>query len=224
MTTSVLSYVSMEHARQEVKRLQVAKQERQDREVQDAARALDFALRQENNTNFEYGITEETIRANMAMGDGRTASGDRFEVTSRRTERLFGLDQERIAIVGSDDPLTRQQVNEAGSGADISRLPEELQQGNTSIAIVDTSAIRTQQIKKTRDRMETMAGQIYLFFGNNLRFPTESEYEKLAEKLPNTNVWGTPFIYSRISEDRATLEFTTPWHYNQVIELDMRKQ
>ncbi len=224
MTTTVLSYVSMEYARQKVLKLQAAKQERQALEVQDAAKALEFSLRREDAANFEYGTTEEDIRRNMAMGNARMDSGDRFEVTSRRTEKLFGLEQERIAIAATDDPLTRQRMNAATSGQDISQLPEALQQGNTAIAIVDTSAIRTQQIKKTRDRMETMAGQMYLFFGNNLRFPSDSEYEKLAEKLPSSNVWGTPFIYTRISEERATLEFTTPWHYTQTIELDMRKQ
>ncbi len=216
MAISVFSVLSLQWAKKDLVLMEKAKLARQQAEADDLAKAVEFALMVEDESSFGDDLTIERLRKYAARSQGFTGGKENAKVIHRNSETRFDIQNEKIAIAITDDALTHTDLNR--------RIGDELldiAEGKQAIAVVDTSAIRTRQIDRSKRNMESMAEQVYQFYAAQFRFPRISEYAALANIIRLKDVWGNEFLYTYQNDSEATLEFTSPWNYTYTMKLNL---
>lgn len=214
----IFSTLVMYWAKQDLLRLEQLQAERAKAEAEDIAKALEFALLTETDATYSDDLSLNRARQYTNYSDGKTRGGEDILLTERLGDSSFEQQHSKVAITASDDIFLRSDMNRKGSADDLARLTPGKDQ---AVVVFSSEKIRTQQIARSRQNMDTMAEQIYQFYGAQLRFPTASEYDSLNDKLGIRDVWGRPFDYQLIDTDKARLEFVTPWGYSQTLDLNL---
>lgn len=222
MGMTIFSAMSLKWAQQELAEARLRQAESQKRNAQDIASALEFATLTETAETYSDQYDLDRARQYTTRTTGQTRGGQDYLVVARESdESRVGKSTQVVAITGSDDTLRRSEVYRTLDADKLQDIAGE-QQTLDPVVAFDTGAIRTRQVMVSQQKMESMGEQIYAFYAANLRMPTRSEYDELAEKLTIRDAWGTPFHYSQLDEDRARLEFTTPWGYTQPLNLNLK--
>lgn len=214
----IFSTLVMYWAKQDLLRLEQLQAERAKAEAEDIAKALEFALLTETDATYSNDLSLNRARQFTNLSDGKTRGGEDILLTERLGDSRFEQQHSKVAITASDDIFLRSDIHRQGSADDLARLTPG---DNQAVVVFDSEKIRTQQVARSRQNMDTMAEQVYQFYGAQLRFPTAAEFETLSNKLGLRDVWGRPFDYQLLDTDRARLEFVTPWGYTQTLDLNL---
>jgi hypothetical protein len=222
MGMSVFSALSMQWAKQELTRYQELQADRAKTNAEEVAKGLEFAILTENEQS--YSDTYDLERASAySAAQTRTRGGQEYMLAARDSEReQFGQKATSVAIVGTDDTLVRSQVYRTETEE---HILDKTVGGRNDVAVYDTSLARNQQVMTSNSRMESMAERLYTFYAAKFRFPTDSEYQSLLEKVGVRDAWGQDFDYTPEKDgQKATLSFTTPWQYTQTMILSLKDE
>ncbi|MFZ2620122.1 MAG: hypothetical protein WAX89_04545 [Alphaproteobacteria bacterium] len=222
MAVSVFSVLAMQWAKRDLARMEERRAERIRLEAQDMAKAVELSIRSETGRTFSQDFDHARLRQHTTLTQGKTLGKEEFGVTTRDSTVSFDLENQKVAIVATDDPLTRSAINRNANADDLANM--DTGQNSLPIVVVDTNAIRQKQMLDSEQRLNDMAGLIFDFYAAHLKMPTEDQYDELAKVLNATDVWGGPFSYSHLNDDEATLEFTTPWQYTRTIKLNLKEE
>lgn len=222
MGMSVFSALSMQWAKQEMERYQAQQAERAKKDAQDVAKAMDFAIRTENATDYSEDYTLERART-FSNTSAKTLGDQDFMLKAVRDDdrKAYGESARTVAIAGSDDTLVRSAIYRSGNAEDLSRVAPGTR--SQPVVLYDTSLARDRQIRTSNTRMEALAEQVYAFYAGHQRFPTDDEFTSLSSRLAIHDVWGQDFGYT-VEKDGQTgmLSFTTPWNYTQNLKLSLK--
>lgn len=220
MGIMVLSVISARLAQKDLVTLQARQAERAKRQAEDTVKALEFSALTETRQTYSEEFTLDRAKANMARATGTTRGGQEYILNAKQDEQggAFGSTDTKVAVTASDDTLLRAKVYQTGSADGIAKLGDK---PNQPVAVLDTGGIRQRQVLTSQRSMEALAEQVYAFYAGHMRFPTSSEFNDLQAKFPYVDAWGGTFDYTPISDEKATLEFTTPWNYTQTMPLSL---
>lgn len=222
MGMSVFSALSLQWAKQELVRYQELQIQRAKTNAEEVAKGLEFSILAENEQSYSDTYDLERARAYSAA-QARTRGGQDYMFAARDSEReQFGQKATAVAIVGTDDTLVRSQVYRTETEG---HVLDKSVSGRPDVAVYDTSLARNQQVMTSNARMEAMAERLYTFYAAKFRFPTDSEYQSLLDRVGVRDAWGQDFDYTPDkSGQKATLSFTTPWQYTQTMILSLKDE
>ncbi|MCP5405448.1 MAG: hypothetical protein H6922_04410 [Pseudomonadaceae bacterium] len=216
---SVFSVMSQKWAMQELAEVQARKAARAQAQAEDIAGALAFATLTETRGTYSEDYSLERARQYASRSSGKTSGGQDFLVVGRQeNNETFGKRDQRVAVAASDDTLLRAKVYNSDDRG-LAALAS-----SSSVALLDTGAVRARQVQTSNKAMEGMAEQVYAFYAAHMRFPDSGEFDELAQRFPYVDAWGGKFDYTYINDGEARLEFVTPWNYTQSIKLSLQDE
>lgn len=221
MGMTIFSAFSLKWAQRELVETQERQAQRANREAEDVVKALEFAAMVETRDTYSDSFNLDRARRYTNLTSGRTRGGQDFIVVQQedKNREVFGEASQRVAITASDDTLLRSKVYRTAGPEGIAKLGDD-----GGVATMDTSGVRQRQILTSVRSMESLAEQVYAFYGGNSRFPNLNEFDVLRRQLSFTDAWGAPFAYTYINNDEARLEFTTPWNYTHSLKLTLKEE
>ncbi|MDD9911615.1 MAG: hypothetical protein OXQ96_01035, partial [Alphaproteobacteria bacterium] len=209
MAIGIFSTLAMHWAKKDLIRIQEERAERVKAEAEDIAKAVEFTIMTETASTFGQDFNIDELRQHTGRSQGKTRGQQDIQLIARDSETVFDLTNQRIAIAATDDPLAQTELRDTPDAKGLARAAKD---GLDPVIIVDTGAIRKNQVAKSVQRLEQMAEQVYQFYAANFRFPTESEYDQLQDALKIKDIWGNDFYYTYRNDEEALLEFTSPWN------------
>ncbi|NBX86468.1 MAG: hypothetical protein EBQ80_04430 [Proteobacteria bacterium] len=222
MGVTIFSALSMQWAKKELERYQAKQADAAQRQAQDVAKAMEFAILTEGQDNYSEEYTLQRARQFSSAAAKTRGEQDFLLATKReRDSERFGRNDEKIAIAASDDTLLRSQVYRSGDVAELDKLRTNKASG---VVVYDTSEARDRQIRTSIQRQEALAEQIYAFYAAEMKFPTLAEFTEMRRKFGLRDVWGDDFEYG-VDPDlqQGFLSFTTPWGYVHEINLSLKE-
>lgn len=216
MGIGVMSMSAAYIAKQRLVKMQLEQQEKQISEAEKIKRALETSILTE--TRESYGESTDLDKAlKFVTGTtGRTRSGDKFAIKSFTTEETLGRQGQRLIITSSDDRDVRDDLDKVTDKD--ATLSDELAQESV---VFDEEKLRREQIQKSYNSMDALAGHLYTYYAMNLKFPTENDFIHIENLTKLKDVWGETFDYVKTDDNNATLTFSTPWGYERKIELSL---
>lgn len=219
---SIFSVASLRWAEKE---LQVQQQKNADKaraQAEDIAKGLEFSILTETGTTYSNDIDLNRALSQTSSASGKTRGGENVLLVERDAGTGdFGNRNQRVAITASDDTLLRSQVYRSGSAEELATMPRS---EKLPVVTFDSDAVRDRQVRSSFQNMETLAEHIYGFYAGRMRFPTGTEFDEIASRLNLRDAWGQAFSYTQSSDDKATLQFTTPWNYTRTLNISLKDE
>ena len=217
---SIFSVVSMRYAQRELEVQQHKNAEKARAQAEDIARGLEFSILTETGATYSNDIDLDRALSQTAKSSGKTRGGEEVLLVERDAgEGDFGRRNQRVAITASDDTLFRSQVYRSGSADELVAMPRSEKR---PVVTFDSDAVRDRQVRTSFQNMEALAEHIYGFYAGQMRFPTGTEFDTIASQVNLRDAWGQAFSYTQSSDDRATLQFTTPWNYTRTLNISLK--
>lgn len=213
---SIFSVSVQKRAQIEMEQMRENQLSRQEAEVSSLRKAVELAVMTENSASktATYQATPDAarIRERASLSTGKTRATEDTVMVSGTTG-TYG-ERSRILITTTDDEYARDNI-QFTKGHTYSSIGQNTMQQRADTTVVDTTALRNEQIAISYKNMEAQAALVYNWWsapGNGFVFPTSGQYS--AEIMPISaykDFWGSDFTYSRTSAQIATLSFTPPW-------------
>lgn len=184
-------------------------------------KALENSMLTENVEDGSYSDTFNLERAQkfLSGSTGTTRTGEQAFFSSTYKDGKFNTSNKRVLITASDDESVKAEIG-ALAGADAMGSYDTAE---GSVVMFDSEEIRQEQIKKSKERLEAEASQIYRSYAAfGYKFPTTEQYKTNVNAVTgNRDVWGQEFLYERKSDKLVVISFTTPWGYTFKKTLNM---
>lgn len=206
---SIFSLAMRTQAQIELKRVQEQQQNRASQQMQAMRDAVENALMTE--TTSSYGlINAAELAKSSALSSGGTRDKQGLVVGSITTDGA--TDSQRIMVSTSDDAFVRAEVTSLAGGT-ANNMASATINARSDVASIDTTALRSKQIKLSMQNMTQQANMVYAWYAQDghLRFPTTAEYSSDIASSGLKDFWGGVFTYTRTNVNLAKLTFTPPW-------------
>lgn len=213
---SIFSLSVQKRAQIEMDEMREKQLERQETEASSLRKAVELSVMTERSASkmatYQATPDADRIRARASVATGKTrATQDMVMVSGESGDNN---EHSRILITTTDDTFVRDSISNTKSHT-YDTIGSNTMQQRADTMVVDTKALRNEQIAISYKNMEAQAALVYNWWsapGNGFVFPDSAQYS--AEIMPIStykDFWGNDFIYSRTSAQVATLSFTPPW-------------
>ncbi len=219
---SIFSVVSMRWAEKELVAQQQKNAEKARAQAEDIAKGLEFSMLTETGATYSNDISLDRALSQTSSASGKTRGGEEVLLVERDAgSGDFGHRNQRVAITATDDTLFRSQVYRTGSAEELStmRTSEKL-----PVVTFDSDAVRDRQVRTSYQNMVALAEHIYGFYAGQMPSPTGTEFDEIASHVNLRDAWGQSFSYTQTSDDKATLQFTTPWNFTRTLNISLKDE